>query len=348
MNCAFWMARNFRRRGSTRLCLMLAVLSLAWSAEPVHADEIRPFFSRNLHPIVQIFGLPPAEGGFLVAPGATDLRLVAEAANHFCGSVRDHANAFFDGETYRLTLAVRQGLAPRWELGLDVGLVAHDGGVLDAVVDEFHDLSGARDHGRDKVPRDELLYYYHRDGVTYLEMDRSGAGFSDVTLLLAYQLVVATEHRRRALALRGGVKLPTGDAARLHGSGATDVHVRLAGTDAQSLRALNLTLYASAGVLRLGRGDVLPQIQREWVGFATLGLGWKARNWLALKAQVDGHTAFFRDSCRKQINSPSAQLVFGGTFFLPRHWSLDLAASEDLVLGTAPDVSFHLSLGRRF
>ena len=56
---------------------MLAVLSLAWSAEPVHADEIRPFFTRNLHPIVQIFGLPPAEGGFLMAPGTADLRLAA-------------------------------------------------------------------------------------------------------------------------------------------------------------------------------------------------------------------------------------------------------------------------------
>ncbi|UWZ79137.1 DUF3187 family protein [Geoalkalibacter halelectricus] len=330
------------------LCLMLAVFGAAWPVVPARADEIRPFFTRNLHPVVQVFGLPPAEGGYVVTRGSTDLRLAAEAANHYCGSVRDSANALLDGETYRLTLAVRQGLAPRWELGVDIGLVAHDGGVLDGLIDGFHDAVGARGSGRENRPRDSLLYYYHRGGVTYLEMDQSSAGLADLSLLLAYQLVVATDAHRRALALRGGVKLPTGDADRLHGSGGTDVHLRLAATDAQSLGALNLTLYGSAGVLRLGRGDVLPEIQREWVGFATLGLGWRARSWLAIKAQVDGHTAFFRDSCRKQINSPSAQLVFGSTFFLSRRWSLDLAVSEDLVVGTAPDISFHLALARRF
>jgi len=41
-------------------------------------------------------------------------------------------------------------------------------------------------------------------------------------------------------------------------------------------------------------------------------------------------------------------LIMGGSFFLSRETSLEIAVSEDLVIKTAPDVVFHLAVLHKF
>jgi hypothetical protein len=83
------------------------------------------------------------------------------------------------------------------------------------------------------------------------------------------------------------------------------------------------------------------------VGFGTVGFGWQPLAHLALKLQFDGHTAFY-NSAIDQLGDFSVQLLMGGTLGIPGDLLLDLAVSEDLIVGTAPDVVFHFGLRRLF
>lgn len=322
----------------------------------IHAGETRaesldvvPFHTRDQGPFSQVFGLPPTEGGKLVPAGRLDGRLVLDIANSDSGEwlPPPQETLELDGETLRLTLALRYGLANRMEIGLDIPYVYHDDGVLDGFIDTFHDISGLP-LASNPIRKDRLVYYYVRDGVKEVDIRESTSGAGDLLLSFGYQLAGEEPEARRAIAVRAGLKLPTGDAGKLRGSGGTDFSLRLAATDAATLSGRNITLYGEAGALWMGKGEVLTKQQRSFAGFGAAGLGWSPLSWLALKAQVEAHTAFYRDSVTDVLASPVFQVVGGSTFALPWDTTIDVGISENIFKETSPDVTFHFALRKRF
>jgi len=101
-------------------------------------------------------------------------------------------------------------------------------------------------------------------------------------------------------------------------------------------------------MLFLTEGKVLPEQQKNWAAFGSLGLAWRPLNWLAFKIQADAHTPLYSQSDLKELSAGSVQLITGGTLYLSEKTSLDIGVGEDLVVNTAPDVSFHLTLRSRF
>jgi len=331
-----------------RILLMLCLLLLA--SGPVVGQElirVTPLYTSNMSPIIQVYGLPAAEAGDINLPGELSLRVVAEVASHYTKEDKGTESVLFDGETSRAIVSMRYGLSDRWEVGVDVPMISHDGGVLDGFIEGWHDFFGLPQGGRNKARRDQLHYYYQRNGSDALDYSGSNGGIGDLSLFAAYQLLAAEPLARRSVALRTGVKLPTGNSSRLQGSGATDTHVRLTASDAETLNEWNTTLFASAGVLWLGKGDILEE-QRRWVGFGSIGIGWMPLSWIDFKLQLDGHTSFYSNSDLTEINSSSLQLGIGGTLHFSEQVSLDLAVVEDIVVGSAPDVVFHSALNWRF
>jgi hypothetical protein len=95
------------------------------------------------------------------------------------------------------------------------------------------------------------------------------------------------------------------------------------------------------------RGDVLADQQRNVAAFGTLGFGWGPAEWIALKAQVSGHTPFYQSDLR-ELGKDALQLIVGGTIAFSAQTSLDIGVSEDIIVRTSPDVAFHLALKRLF
>ena len=304
-----------------------------------------PFYIRNQSPIIQIFGLPPTEGGQITPPGQNKSRLVMDVANNFTEDESAEESVRFDGETSRITLSLRHGFSDNWEAGIDIPVVSHQGGMLDGLIENWHNAFGLPQGGRDDAPRNRLNYFYRQDGEENqrLNFSNSGTGFGDTSIYLAYQLLHDTSSRRY-MALRGGIKLPTGDSDNLRGSGGTDVHLRLAISDGETLKDYNISLFGSVGLLWLEKGDVLRSKQRQKVGFGSIGLGWMPINWLTFKLQIDGHSRFFNDSHLRQIDSSSTQLAIGGAIKISEQFVIDLCVVEDIIVDTAPDVTFHTAL----
>lgn len=331
-----------------RLRFLVPALALGlWlltGAAPAAALTVTPFQTFNQSPLVQIYGLPAPGRAGVLAPGRAALGLTTSIASNFVEAGTSHESLILDGETYRFDLRLRYGLPGNFEVGADLPVVTEQGGFLDSFIEGWHNFFHLPQGGRDQAPEGRLLYRYVRNGKEEINVDKAASGIGDVRLEGSWQFCGTPEGSRRQATLHAGLKLPTGDSASLLGSGSTDLALWVTADNVWPLSRGNVALYGSAGTLFLTKGDVLPQIQRNVVGFGSLGAGWSPLSRLAFKLQVDGHTPFYRDSALNELDGASLQLTVGGTVGIARSLDLDLGVTEDVVVNTSPDVVFHIAL----
>jgi len=334
--------RNMGRRFS----ILISFLAFVLPATAAHAVEIHPFYARHFSPLVQAFGLPPAEDGDTAPAGTVLSRLVVDAANSYHSGAGPRQSATLDGETWRTTLALRYGVGPRLEAGIDASLINHSGGFLDSFIESFHQAIGKPKNDGAGNPRDQFRYAYRRDGTSIIDLKDDVRAFGDITLSGAWRLFSPKDAGRR-VALRVTLKLPTGRETDLAGSGGTEGSVRIAVLDPETFARRNTTLFASAGILYIGTDTFLGDLRRPIVGFGTIGAGWTPASWMALKLQADGHTALSRENGFKPLAS-TVHLMGGFTFTLPGGVDMDLGIAENILNESAPDVGFQLGFRKRF
>jgi hypothetical protein len=109
-----------------------------------------------------------------------------------------------------------------------------------------------------------------------------------------------------------------------------------------------MTWYGDVGILYATDGNLLEEKQRNVVGFASLGIGWKPFEKALFKMQFDAHTPFYKVSSLDQLSTSAIQVVLGGTLELFAQFFLDIGVIEDIVLDTVPDVTFHFDVRKSF
>lgn len=325
------------------LSLLLGAVVLYGSiahAEKSDSPPTRPFYSFNQSPLIQIYGLPALGEAWVLPENESTLSLHWQLSSHFTGKTHDSEIFSFDGETQRYTLQWRQGLARHREWGVELPYVIHGGGFLDRSIEEFHDLFGMPQNGRDELSRNRIDFRYTRDGVNLISLHRGVQGPGDVRLFMAIPAFEKAASGYSA-AWRASLKLPTGDENELRGSGSTDLAVWLSVT---TLRPDKWNLYGGAGALMMSEGKVLPDQQHHLVAFGTLGISRKFYPRFSVSGQLDAHSAFYEGSGLPQLGEYAVQGLVGMTWeFSPRKF-LMFSASEDLIVGASPDVTFNLSL----
>lgn len=340
------MVRLRRRLSPARLLFgaFAGMILICFGLVPIAAaaELVQPFYSRNLNPFVQIFGLPAVEGAKLTPEGRTEARLVFDVASNFTSDAAQGEHIGIKGETYRSVVAIRYGLRKDLEVGIDLPHVYHGRDYLNDFIADYHDTLGLPQGGRDTAPNNDLAYAYTDNGTNLVSVAGSASGIGDVLLSAAMPLWNDGGNSRR-LALRAALKVPTGSASDLLGSGSTDFSLRLSGEDRQTFAAARIIGFGTLGALLMNEGDVIPDRQRHIVGFGTVGLGWQPLSRLALKLQLDGHTGFY-DSELTQLGHFATQLLLGGTVGITDNLLLDIAVSEDISVDASPDVTFNVSL----
>jgi hypothetical protein len=332
---------NNKRQGLSAACfsLLLAlapvITSQTWAAA---ADA--PFVIDNRNPFVQVYGLPAAQSAQIIAFEQIDVGLQIDIANNFTEGNKGTELILIDGETHRANIQFRYGFNDTIELGVDIPYLSHDSGGLDSVIEDWHELWSLPDGERPQFPRDQLQFSYQKEGESLSSVTQSNNGIGDVSLSMAYQLSASPT---RQWALRGAIKLPTGDADDLHGSKSMDISLGVNVSDQGLLDNYNISLHGSAGILRMESGEVLDQLREDWVAYGSTTLSWQANHILSLKLQLDAHSAFY-DSQLTELGDDSLQLIMGGGVRLSEKWLLDLAISEDIAVNTAPDVVFHIGV----
>ncbi len=309
---------------------------------------VTPFYTQNQSPLVQIFGLPSIGNPTVLPPKKADVRMILDYASNYVEDSNPKERILLDGESGRIVLDARFGIDRKFEAGVAIPYLVEGGGFLDSFLIDYHNTFGFPQGGRDQAPRNRLLYQYQKDGQQLLKINQSTQGIGDIQLMGGFQLYESPSESSRAVALRTSLKLPTGDSGQLHGSGSTDLALWVTAGDDYKVAIGHLTFFGAAGVMGMTHGNVLPDQQRNAVGFGSLGFGWSPLCWLALKIQANGHTSFYKDSALRELNANSVQLTIGGTLAFTERIILDLGVTEDVIVKTAPDVVFHLALRGRF
>lgn len=268
-----------------------------------------------------------------------------ETANYFYSNATASESLLLDGETHRTALTVRYGMRDT-EVGIEVPYLSHSGGFADSFIENWHNIFGMRNGGRNDEPRNQLGYIYQRNGIELLRLTRTSRGVGDVRMYGAKPLL--RDDGNIDVALRSSLKLPTGESAELLGSGAYDLAVWLSAGCSRAACPGALRWTAGGGVLWVGNGDVLPDMQRNVVAFAGAGIGWRTLETVVLKAGLQAHSRFYDGSDLKPLNATTVQLLLGALWNVTRGTALELGLSEDLNVYSAPDVSLSINLRSSF
>lgn len=304
------------------------------------AAQAEGFAVFNQSSFARAAALPALGGPPVLAMGESQTRLTLDWVNEYVEQQNSREALTLDAESQRLALSYRRGFGGSivsvdgWEWGVELPLVNSSGGRLDSLIENWHDIFGLPNGGREQAPRDRYLIRYQRDGQTVFSLDEGKAGLGDVRVTLG---AAFGEH----WVLRAMLQLPTGDADRLtggHAGGAlwTDYTLPLGETQRAKLTV-------SAGLSAADTGGPLAAQQEPVAALAGAALSLPLFWGMEGVTQFNFHSALYQGSGLEPLDGPSGQLAFGVR--LP--WAggaVTLGVQEDVVVNTSPDFSLHIGL----
>jgi hypothetical protein len=217
-------------------------------------------------------------------------------------------------------------------------MVSNRGGQLDGLIEDWHDFFKLPEGDRAGKPRDQINIAYSRDGSVEYQQDSSSSGLADISLALGYQAQNGT-------AWFAGVELPTGSADNYSGNEAVDLALWLSHEWQLDEGTCSFALF---GVSLPGDGGDLEGLVVDQIWVSQLGVGFQINPSIIATAQLDMHSCTIDDSELDAFgNSLQIQLGLGFPQLFSNH-RLDLFFSEDILVGTAPDISFGVRLSSRY
>ncbi len=182
----------------------------------------QPLPVRDLNPLLSGYELPPA---LPVMATHTTLSAALTISNISLDQRTAQEALQVDAELKRWQLSFTRPLGKTTGLSIELPYTSLSGGQLDSFIESFHDTFGLPNGNRDLWPGNRLWIRHARNGQPGYDLSDAQHGIGDLTLRLGTQLGTHADFHN---VLWASVKLPTGDADTLTGSGAVDVALTLA------------------------------------------------------------------------------------------------------------------------
>lgn len=321
----------------------IIALPLLLISAPSTAAGLDVFELRNQHPFLHVYGLPPLQQAMLVERGKPGYAVVLSIVNNSEFKDTETESIVLDGETYFADFTLRRRIHERLEIGLDVPLVKHSQGFLDRMIYDWHDFWGISNSKRG-APHNQLDYTYENNGTVQQQITASSFGVGDIQLSAAMPLVAGGEAGSRYVSLRFSVKLPTGDADDVHGSGAPDAALGVYAQDSGRLFGREFSYLGFAGLLGLGDGEILAEQQNSLVPYGGLAGTWHATARFGVTAQLQAQGSYL-DNDLDELGGSSIQLTVGGVYRWPAQGvAVRFALVEDVISDATPDFGFYLGV----
>ncbi len=258
-------------------------------------EERAPLSIRDMRPYNLLFLQFMPETGDTLPLGAKTFALQLDVANNLLiPSPAYGATVVEDNEYQRLSVTWRWGIGRNTELGLFVPILWRNGGFLDPILRAYHRLFGLQGNGpddpagRDAYPMyRSILLIQDANGKTLVDQGNA-FGLGETSLTLKHGLIRATP--RSALALRFGLKLPTGNPTLLLGSGNVDAGLSL---DLRYSVGRDINLYANLGGVLMGHASHVPNPQGGMFQ-AMYGIEYHPNHRDSFILQVDGNSLAIR------------------------------------------------------
>jgi len=131
----------------------------------------------------------------MVVPGGIKPGLGAHAHTTWTNVWADRSEYLLDYEMLDTVLAVTYGFDKRFGLAVTFNNRNYFGGEMDNFIQEFHDLFGIRQNGRDEVPKDRKIVqlFDPETGKTAVELSAHDLNNNRIDLLLNYNISHGTQ-----------------------------------------------------------------------------------------------------------------------------------------------------------
>ncbi len=306
-----------------------------------------PLPMRNNEPINNLFLLPIPTSAAILARNRARFDFDVAVPNNF--TIVNEANYYVDFEEQRYTLGYSRGIGGGQELSLSVPYIQRDGGFMDAVIDAWHHAFHFYGRGRGNVPEYQVLFRVRdaKSGKVFVDTANTVSGLGD-TVLEYRRAIIGGEPGYRngkrdaraiTLSARALLKLPTGSAPNLLGSGATDGGLGLSATARPFGRVAfngNLTYVLN------GKARIDGLMNRSTSLHSVLGLEWLMDGRTSFVFEVDDSPAP-NQTGSSFVDRRRQGIYFGFWRQVNKRENVYLAGGEKV--GMSPD--FTLALGSR-
>jgi hypothetical protein len=311
----------------------LALLSaLPWSANALAWDALPAY---NQGTLVRSFALPVIGQSSVLSASQSAFSADYDLTTEYYVDSNANESITIDGETSAFAFSWRQGVGNNVEVTARLPVLIVGGGFMDHFVDEWHKTFGLPDGGRPLAQDNVRQITYNNNGITVLDERRSGTTLGDIELGVGYKL-------RDGAALRGMVKLPTGNKSKLTGG---NLGGALWGDFALPFaKGSSFDGFASLGATFAQKADALEDQQRSVAAFGGVGLGYFITQKFELRSQLYAHTGLYKDTDLAGLKKPGLQLTLGGSYRCTPSTSFDLFFQEDAITNSSPDFSLHLGV----
>jgi len=319
----------------TRPPKLSAIIFLTLLSGHSFANQPSPFLSRDESPFSLIYGLPLASSAKLLENKQSRWISSLNISNTINLQANANENLFIDIETWNVNFLYDYSFKENWMLRVQLPYIVHSAGIFDSAIDSYHQALGLPEDIRPDFPQDQIHINLSRNAETLIDIYDQQSALGDISIQMAWQ---AQQSEQSAISYWLSLKLPTGDADKLTGSGAADI----AGWAAINYRLNNTQwLYGQGGLLYMGDSDLFKSSQNNLAAFGNAGIKFKPWNSIELKTQLDMHSAFYDSSL--EFLGPVIQITFGGSYIINNKHKLDFSVAEDIKNGASPDVNFNIS-----
>lgn len=290
--------------------------------------------TRDQNPMLQAYYLPAI--GFSSQPG-WQYSYSLFITNTFQTETINNETLVIDAESYRYDFAIAYQ-QNNWRLNTKIPLIFTQGGALDGLIEDWHDFFGLPEGGRKSNANDQLNIEYIKNGTTIFLQNKADNGIGDIEVSLSYQLA---GDKKQSSEISVGIELPTGSVDTNSGNETTDIALWLSHSRTASE---NTNFYGLIGYSRLGKGGQLDTQLNTGVWVAQMGTEHIFTPNITGIIQFDMHSALIKDSALKAFGN-SLQIQVGLKFRnLMKNHDLDLFFSEDILAGSAPDITFGIRI----
>lgn len=317
---------------------LVACLMLSSDAQAGQGDESAFFQHKSQHAYNAVFGLPAVAS----RPVKThEWQLSLEHSNQFMGGSSADEVLLLDGESTELGFRYKQRISTCWQAEALIPFIAHNGGEFDRAIDDWHRFFGLPDASRGAAPYSRLSYSYENLQGEKHRISSPQSGLGDVQLSLQRSLACLPDvpyESARSIA-RLGIKLPTGNAEELSGSGESDLYLDIQ-TPVYSNGGRWRTA-AAVGALYVGTSENFAR-QKQWVAYGSLGAQFVQSHRWRILTQLDWHTPFYASALR-ELGDPAIGLTVGIRYLTAGDQTVELSISEDIAIDTTPDIVARLA-----
>ena len=253
----------------------LAALLLAARVDAAEFEFTGPAPTRNFQPIQLIFLNLPFESASTLPPGELALLLQSAESNEIA-TTQGTINSTLKFETNRTVLGLRYGAFERWEAGIELPFISRFGGFLDPEINWVERLFGRVNPERNLFPNNTFGAFSVVRGNTPL-FDAGEENFQPGDLVLSIKHELCTPPEWPQLALRAALKLPSGDAGAVLGSGKPDLGAGIAADYhalARLILYLNLSLIYPFGPITAGDLTLNPFFTESFAAHFALTQHW--------------------------------------------------------------------------